>query len=467
MTTPLRRAASSRGLGRQLGLARDPLFRLEAGAIWRWLRRQPPSFWLVSLYLFLEYVRPQAIYPAISGWPLSFWTIMLCGVAFILEGARPRAWHLGDWLMAGATLSVLLSTVTAYDPAIARADYKTFFGWLAVYVLITNIVNTRHRFYVFLLLYMLYCVKMTQHGVRSWAASGFGFIRTGVECAPGWFANSGECGAQMDVLFPLSLFLFLALSVYWAKWKRWAYFIALPVGSLLTILASSSRGAVFGLAGAGLWFVAKSRRRFKVLVLAVMVGALAWSFAPQKFKARFDTMGHDEDSLKRLAYWRDGLRIMDNYPLFGVGYNNWMTYYRRFYNPDGQVPHNIFIEAGAEQGYFGLVVFLSCVLGTFLIDSRTRRLAKRFGEVGVFYRNIAHGLDAALIGFLVSGSFVTILYYPLFWVNLAMAVSLNVAALDEARSAAGTRWSLSGVRALPTVESVARPSALGAASAER
>ena len=35
---------------------------LKPAAIWRFLKKQPPSFWFVSTYLFFEYVRPQQIY---------------------------------------------------------------------------------------------------------------------------------------------------------------------------------------------------------------------------------------------------------------------------------------------------------------------------------------------------------------------------------------------------------------------
>ena len=35
------------------------MFRVRPRAIWRFLRTQPASFWLVNFYLFLEYVRPQ------------------------------------------------------------------------------------------------------------------------------------------------------------------------------------------------------------------------------------------------------------------------------------------------------------------------------------------------------------------------------------------------------------------------
>ena len=41
----------------------------------------------------------------------------------------------------------------------------------------------------------------------------------------------------------------------------------------------------------------------------------------------------------------------------------------------------------------------------------------------VYY--MAHGLDGALVGFIVSGLFVTVLYYPYFWINFAMTVALN------------------------------------------
>jgi hypothetical protein len=46
---------------------------------------------------------------------------------------------------------------------------------------------------------------------------------------------------------------------------------------------------------------------------------------------------------------------------------------------------------------------------------------------------MAHGLDAALIGYLASGFFITVLYYPFFWINFAMTVALHRAALNKAR----------------------------------
>lgn len=42
-----------------------------------------------------------------------------------------------------------------------------------------------------------------------------------------------------------------------------------------------------------------------------------------------------------------------------------------------------------------------------------------------FFYIMAYGLDAGLVGYLVAGFFVTVLYYPFFWVQMAMTVAAN------------------------------------------
>ena len=59
------------------------------------------------------------------------------------------------------------------------------------------------------------------------------------------------------------------------------------------------------------------------------------------------------------------------------------------------------------------------------MNYRTRRAARERGETARFYADMANGLDGSLIAFLVAGQFVTVLYYPFFWINFAMSVALN------------------------------------------
>jgi hypothetical protein len=94
------------------------------------------------------------------------------------------------------------------------------------------------------------------------------------------------------------------------------------------------------------------------------------------------------------------------------------------------LPHNIFVQAGAELGYTGLFAFLLLIGYTFVTNYRTRRLAGR-SPGNRFLFCMAYGLDGALVGYLVSGFFVTVLYYPYFWINFAMTVALHRAAMEQ------------------------------------
>jgi hypothetical protein len=67
---------------------------------------------------------------------------------------------------------------------------------------------------------------------------------------------------------------------------------------------------------------------------------------------------------------------------------------------------------------------------------------------------MAKAFDGALIGFLVGGYFVTVLYYPFFWINLAMTVALHNSTLRELQrqkvtQPRGTRGQLRGGLAAP------------------
>ena len=45
-----------------------------------------------------------------------------------------------------------------------------------------------------------------------------------------------------------------------------------------------------------------------------------------------------------------------------------------------------------------------------------------------FIYYIAHGLDGGLVGFMISGTFISVLFYPMIWFQMATSVALyNIA----------------------------------------
>lgn len=408
---------------------------LSLSRFWQVVRSQSWAFWLLCLYFFFEYVRPQAIWPFLDVLPWAQIVLVGCALAAVAEGKIRLSVPLGGLVLAYGAV-VLLSVFAAYDlqPIFARPEI--FANWLIVFLLTVCIVDREERFFVFVVLYFLWNLKMSQHAVRSWAGAGFAFRDWGVAGPPGWFHDSGEFAIQMAMFFPLSAYF------AWHCWKNCGtlkrlVLLAMPVTAGIAVIGSSSRGAYLGLAAAVLVLLVQSRR-LKVATLAGIACVGALLMVPAEQWQRFDDIGEDGSSQARLVYWADGVEIMNRHPFLGVGYENWLSYYEDHYSTYSrfgarQEPHNIFIEAGAELGYTGLLVFLLLIFGTLSVNRRTRRLAGRLGPGGAFLERMAYGLDAALAAYLVAGFFVTVLYYPFFWVNLSMSAALHVAARRKLR----------------------------------
>jgi putative inorganic carbon (hco3(-)) transporter len=404
------------------------VYALKPGEIWRFLKRQPASYWLVLIYLFFEYVRPQSIYAAIEGPPYARIAIILAFVAFLFEQRRIR---LGtpEIFLALFSLVVVASSVTAFMPSVSYEGFSLYFSWVLIYLLIANAVDTEGRFLVFVLTFLLYSFKMSQFGTRSWAQNGFAFVDWGVTGAPGWFANSGEFGLQMCVFLPLTVAFTMGLKDHWPKWQQWVAW-GVAATAVVGMIASSSRGALVGCAAVVLWLVLKSRRKTRAVLTTLVVAALVYVLIPPEQKERFHQSGADTTSVSRTTAWKEGIDIMNDNPVLGIGYDNWDTYHRVTYGYK-MLSHNIFVQAGSELGYTGLLAFVALIVLTLALNRRTRKIALGRPDRGKFIFFMAHGLDAALIGFLASGFFVTVLYYPYFWINLAMTVALNNAAVSS------------------------------------
>ena len=355
------------------------------------------------------------------------WGQLALGIAVVAVLSEPpvrRPFRLLDGLMLLFSVIVLASLVTAYRPSYGFGLVSTFVNWVVLYYLVTRVVTSETRLLLFIAAFFLWSLKMSQFGARAFVGNGFRFRDWGVGGGPGWFQNSGEFAIQMVVFLAMALPLLLLLRQRLPRWKTALLLGLLPGTALLSVIMSSSRGGQLAAAAVLGCLVAQTRYRLKGLAWAAVLLPALWFITPPEQKARFEQMGDDNSSETRLTYWRHGLEIMAEHPVLGVGYANWIPYYRQYYNPWGQVPHNIFIEAGAEMGYLGLISFVLLIAGTFVVNARTRRMARRLPIWGPFHRSLAFGLDAALIGYIVAGFFVTVLFYPFFWVNIAFTSAL-------------------------------------------
>ena len=117
---------------------------------------------------------------------------------------------------------------------------------------------------------------------------------------------------------------------------------------------------------------------------------------------------------------------MERYPVLGVGYENWLVAQKRIFGIEKtEVCHNNYIQCATDLGYIGLSVLILLILFTFVNNYKVRKVIRGSGRDNHFLFFMSHALDGALVGYMVSGFFVTVLYYPYFWINLAMTASLH------------------------------------------
>ena len=409
----------------------DDIYAIKFGALWRYFKLEHLSFIALCVYFFFEYVRPQQIHDFIDVLPWAQLSLLTVILAVFLDRTVRWVNDSQNVLMILYFLIVIMSSLLAFSPKEAFDNYTVILNWFLIYFLMINILNSDKRLVVFVLLFLMYNFKMAQTGFRTFADRGFSFQLHGLVGAPGWFHNSGEYATALLIFGALAMAFAVGLFSHWNIYKK-IFFVLMPVVGFVTVLGTNSRGGQLGLVAMLVWLLLFWKYRVKALITVAVIVVLGSQLIPQEQFERFNTAGDDETSEQRLEYWGLGLDIMKDYPLFGVGFSNWY-HYVSYIRPEGigplgeiEMAHNTFIEAGTELGYLGLGVYVLMILGVFYKNFLTRKYAKQCDDKFLYF--MAYAFDAALIGYLVSSFFMSILHYPFFWVQLGMSVAFcNVA----------------------------------------
>jgi O-antigen ligase len=189
----------------------------------------------------------------------------------------------------------------------------------------------------------------------------------------------------------------------------------------LALILTFSRGAMLGLA-AGLGFVAVAR--YRRLIPYMLIAALLLLVLPvtQTYIARFleGFQGSDLATQMRFGEYKDAMRLIARYPVFGVGFAG---------SPDIDLytaVASVYFTIAGRMGLFGLSAFLGVVGTVFVYAFRNRKAARADERRDAVWL----GLHAALVGALVAGVFDHYLFnmdfhhaVTIFWMILGMAVA--------------------------------------------
>jgi len=257
--------------------------------------------------------------------------------------------------------------------------------------------------------------------------------------------DSNDVGVVMMVGLPLTLLL---LTVERGT-KRW--FLALVlIGISATMARSGSRGGFLGFVAVGLagLILVKSvsaARRLLVLAaasIALAVGAPAgyWQQMGTILTPKQDYNYTDIDGRK--AVMQRGIGYMNQYPAFGLGIDNFSRAEctispklasLRVNSPFRcTAPHNSYLQAGAELGVPGLLIWVSLVIGGIFVPRRLRRRLPKSWRRGTeserFIYNATSFFPVAMVGFAVTSFFVSFAWMDPAYLMAALLTGLYVAA---------------------------------------
>ncbi|MGC9395983.1 MAG: O-antigen ligase family protein [Anaerolineae bacterium] len=207
--------------------------------------------------------------------------------------------------------------------------------------------------------------------------------------------------------------------------RRLLYALACaPVGAAL--LLSLSRGAIvlgipaalllLGILGGPRW------RRVTVVVLLIGVVALIPLLRTPRFAGMFDPSGGTTGF--RLSLWHSAWGMICDYPLLGVGPDNFLYAYRtRYVLPTAWEefnlahPHNVVMDFASRLGVWGLLVFVG------LQVSFWRKAWPLRGDARPETRALALGIMASMADFLAHG----LVDASYFVIDLAFAFCFSLA----------------------------------------
>jgi len=196
------------------------------------------------------------------------------------------------------------------------------------------------------------------------------------------------------------------------------------------LLATQSRGGLLGFLAVASLF-AYNRVRSKVLLISGGAISLAVLFIVAGISDRSSggaaEEGIDESAMGRIYAWEAAWNMALDNPVFGVGISNF--YYNYFYYSshwDGQnhAVHSTWFGVLAESGFVGLALFICLIVSTLIMSLKMlKTLNHDKHSPGI--RVALNAAPAGIIGFIISGTFLTQGFIWPVYLQVALVIALK------------------------------------------
>ncbi len=326
------------------------------------------------------------------------------------------------WLFILFIILILLSFFHAYWTYIVFERFKVIIGYVIIYFLIVNHLDTFERIRKFIWVLILAHAGLILTNLDALLDVG---RRSHINAGP-FLGNGNDFALSLNLILPLAIFF-----VSYER-KRWLKTIALFLTCVFTmgIFLTQSRGGILAFAGMALFLVFTSRHKIYAMAILI-IAAIFLYFAFPNASDRMQTLRNyqEEPSARgRLDAWKASIKMAYDKPLTGVGIGNFAPAYGIIYRPQDAyhqyswvVAHSMYFEILGELGLPG-IIFLLLILFISYWDNLVSYSLIRFRNNYEDIRKFPVFLSAILISFMIGGAFLSCSSYPHLYIYSALII---------------------------------------------
>ena len=385
---------------------------------------------LVALLVFHSF-RPDRLIP--GGSILLYFPTIVLGILMILWFRIPRKvlFNTQTKLFIAFLATITIGMLLARNKSLAFWQFTSLVLYSFIpYLVMVQFIDTPSKVSKYLRLFYILALFFAFLGI----------LNKAIIIVPA-LADENDFALFMNILIPIGFFLGQDATVLK---KKIFYYSSLMI-LVMAIVSSFSRVALVGLIATGLFLFYKSKNKLTSVLLLALLVITIFSFAPQQYWDKIETIqtqGAEQGTgRERVESWKAGWRMFLDNPIVGVGPRNFGIWFPEYYiqygtkspqNMWGRVAHSLYFTLLPETGIIGTLLFAGIVWNNYknhryisslekkkeILISNSHLNEKTADLIRSEIRSLHYislGCTGALIAYMSTGAFISVLWYEYFW----------------------------------------------------
>lgn len=377
----------------------------------------------VFYYFLYEFLRPVDFIPALRPMKIAMLIELLTLIAwvfFLIKSRKKIIWYSFNSFYLGFLAVMAVTIFTALNNRFAYNMTQAIFIDFVLFIIATNVVDTEKKLnnliWLLLIIHLFHALK----GLYNYAIIGYVSAgqRTSGVVGSSFIGDENDFALALNVMIPFAFFYFQQARSFFKKY----FSLGLLLVFVLGVVSSMSRGGWVGLIAIIFICIMKSRRKFLSFVIVGALGLMVFLFAPSDYWSEVKSISDTSEATarSRINYWKAGVSMMIDNPLIGVGAGNgpvrmpeYVHGFRDSNTQWGRTFHGTLPQVMAELGGLGITLYLIMVYFALRILHKLGKQTQNRNDEGI--NTIANAIFTAIIGYIVTATFLSTAYYPQLW----------------------------------------------------